>query len=74
MSLDISSTISVVTILLIILAVYWLLNGYTSIRTGAKLFYYRKRKDMINTGWGKILAAFFIGIVAVFLSQLGGPV
>jgi hypothetical protein len=74
MNLDIHT--GVLTAFLIVLAgallSFWL--GIQMIRSGRRLMFFRKRRDLMVRGWRLLLSAFLLAVVAFALNRFAEPV
>ncbi len=74
MNLDIHSAAITAFWLVVIAVVLSFFIGYNRIREGNKLFYYRKRKELISGGWKWISAALIFVALAGMIRYFAEPV
>ena len=66
LNLDLQTTIRVIFILALLGVALSLLLGIQSIRSGSRLYYFKKRRDLMVRGWRLIVMSFvFIGVAYV---------
>jgi hypothetical protein len=74
MSLDIHTAVQTALVLAIAGSVISFFLGLRSIRSGARLTFFRKRRDRMVTGWRRLAAALILGLVAYALNRFAEPV
>jgi hypothetical protein len=73
MNLDIQTAVLTATILIIAAVLIALLVGINSIRSGRKLLYFRKRRQLILQGWRLLLIAVILGGVGLIINRFAAP-
>jgi hypothetical protein len=69
LNLDLQTTIRVIFLLALLGVVLSFLLGIQSIRSGSRLYYFKKRRDLMVRGWRLIVMSFvFIGVAYVVQS------
>lgn len=74
MNIDVSTTIKVIMVFMVITAFISLLMAIKSIKAGRKLLFYQKRQVLIYRGWRLVLFAFLIVGAGLVISRFGEPV
>lgn len=74
MNLDIKTGIVTAIIIIGVAALLTVWAGIGSIRSGSRLMYFRKRRDMVVRGWRLILFGLFLGVFALAARQFAEPV
>jgi len=74
MELDIKTGVQTAILLALFFGVLFLYLGYRTVKSGSKLPYFRKRRDMLVRGWRLIFAALGMGIVSVVINFAAEPV
>ena len=72
--LDIHTTVIVVILFLILIGILLFVQGRRVIDYGTQITYFQKRQKIIRKGWGFILTALMLGIIAVSIGQFGEDV
>jgi type VI secretion system secreted protein VgrG len=73
LDLDIETALQVLFFLSVVGVILAGIAGWNSIRTGSKLMFFRKRRDMIMRGWRMIILAVILAAVAFSLNQYARP-
>lgn len=74
LNLDIETALQVLFFLSVIGGLLAAIAGWNSIRSGSKLMFFRKRRDMIMRGWRMVILAIILAAVAFSLNQYARPV
>lgn len=74
LNLDIETALQVLFFLSAAGGVLAGIAGWNSIRSGSKLMFFRKRRDMIMRGWRMVILAVILAAVAFSLNQYARPV
>jgi hypothetical protein len=73
MNLDIQTGLLTALGLAILAALLSLILGIQSIRSGQKLLFFRKRRELVVRGWRMIFTAALLGILAIFINLYAEP-
>jgi hypothetical protein len=73
MNIDVLTAVQVGFFLAVLGAILSIILGMQSIRSGLKLHYFRKRRDMIVRGWRLLFTAVIFGVVSFFLNRYAEP-
>jgi len=71
MNLDFRTAFQTLLVLIIIAVILSILAGIRTIRSGQRLLYYRKRRDLIARGWRTIFGAVVLVGVAFAINRYG---
>jgi type VI secretion system secreted protein VgrG len=74
MNIEVHSTVVLAYYLALAFIAIFILLGIARIRGALKLKYYRKRRDMITSGWRLIFSSVILIGIAIFLSNYAEPV
>lgn len=74
MSIDVSTTVKVVLLILGIVAVILILMAARSIKAGRKLLFYQKRQVLVYRGWRLVLIAVLLLGSGFLIQRFGEPV
>ncbi len=74
MNLDIHTGVLTAFLLALTGVIFSLLLGIRSIRSGARLMFFRKRRDLMVRGWRLIFVSVILGAVAFSLNRYAEPV
>jgi uncharacterized membrane protein (UPF0182 family) len=73
LNLDIETALQVLFFLSVIGGLLAAIAGWNSIRSGSRLMFFRKRRDMIMRGWRMVILAIILGSIAFSLNQYARP-
>ncbi len=74
MNLDIQTGILTATILFLVGFLLALISGVNSIRSGRRLLYFRKRRQLILRGWRLVLFSLILAGIGIVFSRFAAPV
>jgi hypothetical protein len=73
MNLDIHDAVVMAVIVTILGALFSLWSGARAIRSGRKVAYYRLRRSQVVNGWGTIVFAIFLVVIALLVAFFAEP-